>query len=407
MYYGWRVVAGTFTAQMFVVGFFSYAVSLFTPFLREDFGVSLEQVMYGMTIGTLAGLVLSPVAGALVDRVSVRWLMAAGSALFGLGLLLMARSETIWHYVWIFGITMAVANCFANTIPSMAVVSRWFTANRGRALGVAAIGTSVGGMLLPALVEHWLSGHGWRTTFDYLAATVLLVMLPASVLLVRGRPEDVGLAPEPDLSQATRSPDVQHRVRDVLGSSAFWTLGGSLGLTMAAYAAVLANLAPYALAAGATESRASGLILAVAVCGLIGKLVFGAVADRFNLKHGLWAAQSLAVIAFLLFAQQSGYAVMLLGACSMGFAAGGLLPVWGAILAKIFGLRSYGLAMGLISPLVTVCILPSFVVLGRLVDTTGGFRLPMLLFAGITAVAAVILLALRMDSAVPAGAADS
>lgn len=396
MYYGWRVVAGTFISQMFFVGYFSYATSLLTPYLRAEFDVSLEQVMYGMTIATLAGLLFSPVAGALVDRMSVRFLMALGSIIFGVGLLLMARSESIVAYVWLFGLTMALGNVLANTIPAMAVVSRWFRSNRGRALGIAAIGTSVGGALIPALVSAWLEAFGWRMTLDYMAICVLLLMLPATVILIRGRPEDVGLSSESSGDGTEHTADEGVSTRQIVANPDFWSMGISLGLTMAAYSAVLANLAPYAVASGHSAAAGSGLIMAVAIMGLIGKLIFGAGADRFNLKFGLWAAQGLAVTAFALFAALPGYPLMLVAACCMGLAAGGLLPVWGAMLAKIFGLRSYGLAMGLMTPLVTLCVMPSFILVGRLVDASGTFQLPMLLLAGANVLAAACLLPLRL-----------
>ena len=95
---------------MFVVGFFTYAVSLLVAPVKAEFDVSLEQVMYSLTFGTFSGLVLMPLAGALVDRVAVRWLMATGALLFGLGLFGMSRSTSILQYIIIFGLTMSVAN---------------------------------------------------------------------------------------------------------------------------------------------------------------------------------------------------------------------------------------------------------------------------------------------------------
>ena len=56
MFFGWYVVGGGFLAQLLVVGFFTYAVSLLVVPVREEFGVSLEQVMYSLTVGTFAGL---------------------------------------------------------------------------------------------------------------------------------------------------------------------------------------------------------------------------------------------------------------------------------------------------------------------------------------------------------------
>ena len=97
------------------------------------------------------------------------------------------------------------------------------------------------------------------------------------------------------------------------------------------------------------------------------------------------------------------FLVMLAAAISMGLASGGLLPVWGAMLARLFGLESYGLAMGLMSPVVTLCIMPTFVMVGRLVDTYGTFVYPMLVFACTTALAMAILLPLRLPERATAG----
>ena len=397
MFYGWRIVAGAFTTQLFIVGFFTYAASLLIPHLQQEFNVSLEQVMYGMTIGTFTGLLLSPIAGALVDRVSVRMLMVLGSLAFAGGLALMARSTSITQYVWWFGITMTVSNCFGSMIPAAAVVSRWFTVNRGRALGIAAIGTSAGGAILPGILEYWLGDGDWRGALDNLALCVLVIMVPAAFLLIRGRPEDVNMSPEPDPHAGDAPIDATRSTKDILASGNFWYMAISLGFVLGAYSAVLSNLTPYAIAAGLESSAGSTLITVLAVCGLIGKLIFGSAADRLNLKTALWIAEALAIVALGLFAiAGDSYTLMLGAAIFMGLASGGLLPVWGAMLARLFGLASYGLAMGLMSPVVTLCVMPTFVLVGRLVDTYGTFVYPMLVFTGTTAFAMAILLPLRL-----------
>ena len=86
MFFGWYVVAGTFVAQMVVIGFFTYSVSLLVPLVREEFGVSMEQVMYSLTAGTFMGMVLMPLAGVMLDRYPIRWVMAGGTMLFAGGL---------------------------------------------------------------------------------------------------------------------------------------------------------------------------------------------------------------------------------------------------------------------------------------------------------------------------------
>lgn len=397
---GWRVVGGTFTAQMFVIGFFTYAVSLLVAPVREEFGVSLEQVMYSLMAGTIVGLFLQPVAGILVDRVSVRWLMTGGSAFYALGLFGLANCNNIWQYIIGFGVTMSVSTSFAAALTSSAVISRWFTRRRGMALGIAAIGTSVGGVLIPALISWWLGLYGWRTALELLSLCIVLVMLPLVFCNIKDRPSSHA---ELDSADADLSADLAAQPELGLGAIArnprFWFIGLSLGLLFASYSATLSNLSPYAINLGQSEERASTLIMAVAICGLIGKLLFGMAADRISLKLGLWMAQGMVIAALLLLSTEPGYGLMLVATGLLGLAAGGMLPVWGAMMAQAFGLASYGRAMGLMGPVITLCVMPSFPVMGRLFDMTGTYTNALYLFAAAVTLGAVLLIPLRLPSA--------
>jgi MFS family permease len=400
MFYGWRVVGGAFTAQMFVVGFFTYAISVLVAPVRAEFGVSLEQVMYSPTVATFIGLLLQPVAGALVDRLPVRWLMSGGALIYGLGLYALSRCESITQYIVLFGFTMAAATAFVGPLCSSAVISRWFTASRGRALGIAAIGTSVGGVVIPALLNGWIAQFGWRGALENMALLILLLMWPIVVISIRGKPADVGMSPEPSpaLVADTALPDAAElSMRDIAGNPRFWYIGLSLGLLFSVYTAILANLTPYATNLGRSAEQASTLIMSVAVAGFAGKLLFGYAADRISLRTGLWAAQALVMAGFLILALEPAYGVMLLATALVGLAAGGMLPVWGAIMAQAFGLASYGRAMGLMGPLITVCVMPSFAVVGRLFDISGSYSLSLYISAGLAVVAAALLLPLRLE----------
>jgi MFS family permease len=193
MFYGWYVVAGTFVSQMAVVGFFSYSVSLLTPLIREEFGASLQEVMYSLTAGIFAGMVLQPLAGVMLDRYPARWIMTGGILLLAAGLWILAQSNSITEYIVIFGLTMALANAFAGIPASQVSISRWFTSSRGRALGISAVGTSVGGIVVPGLMAWWLHSLGWRGTLENLAICIALMVLPFVVLTIRGKPADIGL----------------------------------------------------------------------------------------------------------------------------------------------------------------------------------------------------------------------
>lgn len=356
--------------------------------------------MYSLTLGTFAGLFTLPVVGSLLDKVSVRKLFVAGIVLFALGLWLLSQSTTIMQYIIIFGITMALVNALAGAMISSAVVSRWFIENRGKALGVSATGTSVGGVLIPGLIAYWLPTYGWRGTLVNLSLLLVVVVLPIVLWTIRSWPSEVGIkvgqATDDASSDNDASAATQLGLGSIVGNPNFWWLGISLGLLFCTYTAILSNMTPYAKRLGLAEDAASGLIMIIAVSGLFGKLIFGVAADKMSHKLALWAAQLLLCAGFALLALEPSYPVVVLACLFLGLAAGGMLPVWGALVAEIFGLQSYGRAFGLMSPLITIFVMLGFPVAGRLFDATGSFSLGLWVSCGLIVLAAALLVPLRL-----------
>ena len=398
---GWRVVAGAFVGMVMANGFFTYAFTILVNPIRAEFGASLEQVMYSLTLGTLGGLFLSPVIGTMIDRYSVRHIMSLGGLITVAGLYGMAQAQSILAFNIIFGITMSLSLGTMSTMTGSAVVSRWFTGNRGKALGVAAMGTSVGGMLFPALLTFWVESVGWRGAVQNTALLTLFVVTPFMWLTIRNRPQDLGLQPA-QMPQADTAPSPEATAAltmpQIIRMRSFWLIGLSMGLVFASFATMLANLSPYAARLGVSDGAISTMIAVLSLAGLAGKLVFGAAADRINLKYGLWSAHCLLLIAFSLLLLEPPYWVLLIAAVCFGLATGGLLPVWNAMVAQVFGVNSFGRAMGAMGPLITLNILPAYAVVGRLFDSTGSYSAGLILFGGVIGGAAAMLIPLRLNN---------
>ena len=395
MFFGWYIVVGTLVAQLLLIGFFTYAVSLLIGPVQAEFGVSLEDVMYSLTMGTLVGMVAMPVGGILIDRFSARWVMTAGAIFYAVGLYAISQAETIGAYVVWFGVTMAVGNALVGAQSSTTTISRWFTSSRGRALGISALGTSIGGVLIPWLMTRWIEVDGWRVAVENLAWIVAVVLVPLMILSIRGTPEEAGMHPEGGEQPASVQPMGALTIGEVLKNPGYWYIGLCLGLLFCAYSAVLSNITPYATGLGVDTAAAAQLIMVVAIAGFIGKLIFGFVADKVNLKFGLWAALALVFTGFVILSFQPSYSLMVLATVCLGLAAGGQLPVWGAMMAKVFGLVSYGKAMGLMGPLITLMVMPGFVVVGYMVDSTGSYEAVLQLFSGMIVLSAILLVPLR------------
>src|SRR4029077_12913876 len=82
------------------------------------------------------------------------------------------------------------------------LVSRWFRARRGRAMGIAYLGLGSGGVVAPLLIHYLIRAYGWAHALEILAIALLAVLFPVGILVTRSTPEEVGLLPD----GATASP---------------------------------------------------------------------------------------------------------------------------------------------------------------------------------------------------------
>ena len=220
------------------------------------------------------------------------------------------------------------------------------------------------------------------------------------VWCIRSWPADVNQRPEPTPAASPKLADMGALLSSsqILRNPNFWWLGLSLGLLLSSYSAILSNLTLYATQLGYNETYAARLIMVVAIGGVVGKLLFGFAADRFSKKAGLFVAQLSVFIGFLMLYYAPSYTLILVASLLLGLASGGMLPVWGALMANLFGLLSYGRAMGLIGPLVTLCVIPAYPLVGRLYDISGNFTLPLIVFCGMVIASGILLMPLRVRS---------
>ena len=418
MYYGWFVVSAALLAQVAVVGFFTYVFSLLVLPLQVSFEASRSEVMYSMSLTAMLGLFLAPVVGVMADTYPIRWLMVAGAAIFGAGLFALSMTQSLLQFTLLFGIVMGLSNTLLGPLCGSAVISRWFTVNRGKALGVAATGSSLGGILLPALFVLWLADNGdWRSALQNFSYGVLFILLPYLFFVMRDftlqDPENRAQnddATEDSLQQKSsllESNSLQSRFsfRQIIRDSSYWIVGISLALLFSTYSALLANLTPYLSGQGFDASVAAQAIMIVAISGFIGKLLFGYAADKVSLKLALLVTQLAVIAGLLLLAAGPSYWVICIALGTLGLSTGGMLPVWGALLAAIFGTTNYGRVMGLMMPLIVLIVIPGYGLTGYLYGQQGNYGLCFIVFSALIAMSMPLALMLKIPPINGAGTA--
>lgn len=400
MFYGWRIVAVAMLALGLSNGVSSYSFGLLVLPIGTEFGASRMEMMWALTASSLVSVLISPTVGSLMDKSSARRLFAIGALFLGGALVLISLSRNVWEFVLVFGCVLSVASTLLGPLGTNTLVARWFSKNRGRAMGVAAMGTSLGGLLVPLLMQNLIDAFGWRMACLWLAGIALLILLPPILLLVRNRPADLGLlpdgAPEALHGSGAAAAPASAELPNLLTDGPFWRISLAVGILMAAFTAVLANLVPYAVGHGVAPKQAAFLVSAISVAGVSGKLLFSIFADRVNLKFAILGALLMVGLPLLVLIEFHDFWVMVLAAVSVGLASGAFLPAWGAILARIYGPLVFGRVMGRMQPVAIIMVMLTMPMVGYLFDLTGSYSTAFLVIAGAVAVAVVGFLPLQV-----------
>ena len=398
MFYGWVLAAVAFLVLMLSNGAIMYSYSVVAVPMGLEFEASRLVMMLGVTLMTLCGGIVSPWFGSLVDRWSLKGMMLLGALGMSLGYVILSFTTASWQVPVVYGMFMMLGTNLLGPLTTSTLLARWFTKKRGMAMGIAAVGTSVGGFIFPPLIQSLIDHHEWRVALRYLGAGLFVCSVPA-VLLVVNRPQDRGLHADGEpMDPDFVAPNVAAvSFAELLKNRNFILIAVVMSLLFMTYTGVMSNMAPFAMGRGLSADEAALLISAIAVAGIVGKLIFGAVADKIDLRIGLAASMITVIVSMLVLISMTGYNALMLGAALLGLAAGGMLPVWGSILAVLFGAANYGRVMGMMNPLIMPLTLVGAPLAGFIFDIRGAYDGAFLLFAGGLCIGLALLLAIDMN----------
>ncbi len=392
-YHGWNILAVAMLFQAVTFGIGIYCFTFFVQPLAAEFEVGRGRVMWLFVTLQIVMGAASPFAGQAIDRVNLRVLVCLGLCCVAAALFLMAQATALWQVQLCFGTLIVASLLLAGPLAAQTLATRWFDRRRGLALGLSTVGTSIGGFVVPLIFAALLEGYGWRGAAERLSLLVLVLVLPPVWWLVRSSPAALGLAgegaaPAGPVGAMAAVPD--WHTRSILRSRAFQvTVLAFLPLAIA-FGAAQQNLGPLAADQGLAPSTAATLVSVLALTMVGAKICYGALADRVDHRWLFLTAVGLCAVALLLLGGDLGYARLILVSMLLGAAAGGFLPLLGAVVSARFGVAAFGRVMGLVGPFTTLAALGPWLA-ARLRDSTGSYDAAWPIMLGCLAIAAVAI----------------
>ena len=378
-----------------------FVLGIFLSPIADEFGWSRTLIAGAVSVGAVASMVLSPVAGWAVDRYGAGIILTASMVILGVAVISLAWA-TVPLFFYLGFATGRIIFHVPVQIGSGAVVSRWFIRKRGRAIGVLYLSGAIGGIVFIQIASIALSNWGVGAAWIALGVTVIGVSVLPSALLIVDRPEDVGLEPDGSSSDAPESitvdsqpiqdvTEVDWTLREAMGTRSLWIMVGVVGTLFMTQAGVSVHVGAFYQDRGLSITAVASAITINGIVSGIGSLVWGAIIERVPVQRVMFFLMVLSAIStFLLFTVHSLAAAFAVSAVIGVVAAGGnvIPPV---AYASYFGRRSIGSIRGIGETGVQVGQTIGPLLSGLAFDMNGSYKVAFVTFAIVALIGSVIV----------------
>ncbi len=376
LFYGWVIVLALCWTEVTSWGILYYAFPVFVTPMSQELGWSRAAITGAFSLALLCSGLAALVVGRWVDRHGPRLIMTAGSGAAALLVLAWASVDdlAVFYLVWA-GIGLASAAVLYE--PAFVAVATWFVRYRGRALTILTFAGGFASVVYLPLTARLVDGHGWRAALVVLAILLATLTMPVHGLVLRRRPEDLGLLPDGGPS-SEGDQDERDETRVSLGnavrSASFRWLTTAFCLAFLVNVAMTVHLIPFLTERGFGGGFAATAAGGVGLMALPGRLVFtplGGCVPRRYVTAAIFLLQSLGIAALVMAPTRGGVVafVVLFGA---GF--GAITPARAALVAELYGRRQYGGVSGVLALFVTVARAAGPVAAGALYGVWGRYE---------------------------------
>jgi MFS family permease len=401
-FYGWVLVGVSFVTMAVGVNARTAFSLLFPPILNEfgwDRGVTAGAFSFGFLISAF----VTPTVGRLMDRRGPLIVVEIGVVTMGVGLLLATFVQTPWQlYLTLGALVGGGVNCLAYTAQSIYLPS-WFVRRRGLAISIAFSGVGLGSITILPWLQSQIASGGWRGGCWMLGILVLALLGPLNLLL-KHRPEDIGLEPDGHRTVGAAPPPsniVDHdwaaidwTLRRALGTTRFWWIGVAYFGALFSWYAIQVHQTKYLIEIGFSATDAAWALGLVSLVAVPGQIALGHLSDRIG-REWIWtignAGFVLCGIALILLAAHPIAPLLWVMVVAQGTLGYSLTSVMGPIPAEIFAGKHYGAIFGTV---MLAAILGGAVgpfVAGFLHDLTGSYAAAFWIAIGCNAMSAAAI----------------
>lgn len=332
------IVLTAFFSLLAIVGFALYGLPFFYDFFVKEFGWSRTVVTSGNALGKLlVAPLFGFLAGWLIDRYGPRRMMMAGSIMAGAALIGLSMMNSLGMF-YMFYVLNAIGYVFGGPLPCQVIISRWFTRNRGKAMGIAYLGIGTGGAIVPLIAAGLEKNIGWQLALTSLGGMIILLSFPLAFFI-----KEPAATP-----QSSDKPSVQVPVSHILRNRNFYLLAFGSMCSIGAVGGINQHLKLYLRDLDFSQTQAAHVISLVLLSSLAGRVLMGMLADIMKRKYVMILIYMIVGLSIPLLLVPDFPGRIYMFAVIFGIGLGGDYMIIPLMAGDLFGINTLGRVMGII-----------------------------------------------------------
>lgn len=379
------------------IGLCMNSVGIFFTPVAESLGIGRGEVAMHSTLSGIAAGLISPLVVKLYDKYSTKLIASIGVVVTVAITALMSFVQSAAQ-LNLLGAARGCSFSFFAMVPVSLMLNNWFEKKQGLVMGIVFSFSGIGGAIFNSVLSLAIEAYGWRTTYLIVAAMILVLALPSS-LLIHISPEKIGrLAYGSERARVEmKDLDMQSsKNTKILASASFILL--SVFAVFATFTTGMGQFLPdYAVELGRGLSLGATMLSVAMIGNITFKFMLGALSDKLGPIKACATMLSINVIGFLIMIFLGGKSeILLLASAFLYGAIYSICAVGIPLLTRhIFGTENYGYAYGYITLISNLGGAIPFAVIGFMYDIFSTYFISIVLCVALNVINLLMLMVLK------------
>jgi MFS family permease len=329
---------------------------VFVKSIENEFALTRGATSGIFSVSMLLSCVFAIVGGWVLDKYGPRLLVFLMGLFTGVSLILVSQTNAAWQLFISYGLILPLGTGATFTVVN-STTSRWFEQKRGFILGVTTSGGGLGAMVMAPFSTYLIVQFEWRAAFVIIGLIAWFIMASLALVL-RKYPSEMGLLPNGIKSEAAYKSLNQRKHRtqptglslsQALRTSNFWFLILVWLLLSLNVHLIMVHLVPHAVDIGISAMDAAIIVSLIGGATIAGRIAIGKVSDTTGRKAPavVCALLQVGILLWLIWSRELW--MFYVFAIVFGSSWGGLSTMVTVLIGDVFGMRSIGAIMGVMS----------------------------------------------------------